>query len=116
MEWFLYKGEHWLSNVYSSCSHHKPNFKVGYPDYFMFLQKSSKIYHKYILKIYQYFFDTLRSVMNTAQKTKFSTKDFFGKCDQIRKKLGIWSYLLKKLLMENFIFCAVEKPSVQGKE
>ena len=32
---------------------------------------------------------------------KFSIKDFFSKCDQI------WSHLLKKSLMENFIFCAV---------
>ena len=31
---------------------------------------------------------------------KFSIKDFFSKCDQIRKKL-------KKSLMENFIFHAV---------
>ena len=38
---------------------------------------------------------------------KFSIKDFFCKCDQIRRKLWIWSYLLKKSLMENFIFCAV---------
>ena len=32
---------------------------------------------------------------------------FFSKCDQIRRKLWIWSYLLKKSLTENFIFCAV---------
>ena len=32
----------------------------------------------------------------TAQKTKFSIKDFFSKCYQIRRKLQIWSYLLKK--------------------
>ena len=38
---------------------------------------------------------------------KFSIKDFFSKCDQIRRKLRIWSHLLKKSLMENFIFCAV---------
>ena len=44
---------------------------------------------------------------NTAQKVKFSVKDFFSKCDQIRSFLRIWSYLLKKILMENFIFCAV---------
>ena len=43
----------------------------------------------------------------TAQKMKFSIKDFFSKCDQIRKKLQIWSHLLKKSLMGNFIFCAV---------
>ena len=44
---------------------------------------------------------------NTAQKMKFSIKDFFSKCDQIRRKLRIWSHLLKKFLMENFNFCAV---------
>ena len=43
----------------------------------------------------------------TTQKMKFSIKDFFCKCDQIRRKLRIWSHLLKKSFMENFIFCAV---------
>ena len=38
---------------------------------------------------------------------KFSMKDFFSKCDQIRSFLWIWSHLLKKPLMENFIVCAV---------
>ena len=36
----------------------------------------------------------------TAQKMKFSIKDYFSKYEQIRS-------LLKKSLMENFIFCAV---------
>ena len=44
---------------------------------------------------------------HTAQKIKFSIKDFFSKCDQIRSFLQIWSHLLKKSLMENFIYCAV---------
>ena len=39
----------------------------------------------------------------TAQKMKFSIKDLFSKCDQIHRKLRIWSQLLKKSLMENFI-------------
>ena len=33
--------------------------------------------------------------------------DFFIKCDQIRRVLQIWSHLLNKSLMENFILCAV---------
>ena len=45
---------------------------------------------------------------NTAQKMKFLIKDFSSKCDQVRKKLWIWSHLLKKTLMENFIFYAVK--------
>ena len=43
----------------------------------------------------------------TAQKMKFSIKDFFSKCDLIRSYLRIWSHLLNKFLMENFDFCAV---------
>ena len=35
---------------------------------------------------------------------KFSIRDFFSKCDQICRKLRIWSHLLKKSLTENFIF------------
>ena len=37
----------------------------------------------------------------------FSIKDFFSKCDQILRKLRIWLHLLKKSIMENFIFCAM---------
>ena len=42
--------------------------------------------------------------VNTAQKMKFSIKDFFSKCNQTHKKLRIWSHLLKKSLIENFFF------------
>ena len=48
------------------------------------------------------------SIVNTAQKIKICIKDFFSKCDQIRRELRIWSHLLKKSSMENFIFCAVK--------
>ena len=41
---------------------------------------------------------------STAEKMKFSIKDLFSKCDQIRRFLQIWSHLLKKSLMENFMF------------
>ena len=43
---------------------------------------------------------------------KFSIKEFFSIGDQIRSLLRIWSHLLKKSLMENFIFCAVKFGSV----
>ena len=46
--------------------------------------------------------------LDTAQKMKFSIKGFFSKCDQIHNFLMIWSHLLKKSIMENFIFCAVK--------
>ena len=46
----------------------------------------------------------LSTKCDTAQKIKFLIKDFFSKCDQIRGYLS--PHLLKKSLMENFIFCA----------
>ena len=52
---------------------------------------------------------TIDETSTTVQKMKFSVKDLFSKCDQIRSFLMIWSHLLKKSLMENFIFCAVHK-------
>ena len=41
---------------------------------------------------------------NTAQKMKFSSKDFSSKCDQIRSFLRIWSHLLEKSLTETSLF------------
>ena len=35
---------------------------------------------------------------------KFSIKDVISKCDQIHRKLSIWSHLPKKSLMESFVF------------
>ena len=35
---------------------------------------------------------------------KFSNKSFFSKCDQIDRKLRIWSHLLKKFLMKTSCF------------
>ena len=58
------------------------------------------MWRQYILWVF------LRMVF-TTQKLKFSIKNFFSKYDQIRKKLRVWSHLLKKPIMENFIFCAV---------
>ena len=46
---------------------------------------------------------------------KFSLKDIFNKCDQIRSFLRIWSRLLKKSLMGNFIFLCSEKSSILAK-
>ena len=51
----------------------------------------------------------------TAQKVKFFIKDFFSKCDQILRKLRIWSHLRKKSSMENFIFlCSVSYVKVKN--
>ena len=41
---------------------------------------------------------------------KFSIKNSFSKCDQIRSFLWIWSHILNKSLMENFfLFGGKEK-------
>ena len=40
----------------------------------------------------------------TAQKMKVFIKDFFSKCDQIRRKLQIWSHLLKKSSRKSSFF------------
>ena len=47
------------------------------------------------------------NLISLHKKMKFSIKDFFSKCDQIRRKLRIWLHLLKKSLMDNFTFRAV---------
>ena len=59
----------------------------------------------------------LVNATENAQKMRFSVKDFFRKCDQIRSYLWIWSHLLKNSLMKNFIFCTVrqEQPHHQSK-
>ena len=46
--------------------------------------------------------------MKNCTKMEFFIKGFFSKYDQICRNLRIWSPLLKKSLMENYIFCAVE--------
>ena len=45
----------------------------------------------------------IRSVINSLHK-----------CDQIRRKLRIWSHFLKKSLMKNFIFCVVVIVRIQS--
>ena len=40
------------------------------------------------------------------KKLKFSIKDFFSKCDQIHSFLRIWSHVLKKFLIQNFLCSA----------
>ena len=55
-------------------------------------------------QLFQQYHNWRQNSMYTAQKMKFSIKDFFSKCDKIRIFLRIWSHVLKKSLMENFIF------------
>ena len=57
--------------------------------------------HLRILRILIQFSVFLQMPINTAQKMKFSIKDFSSKCGQIRRKLRIWSHLLEKSLLKN---------------
>ena len=66
--------------------------------------KIRKLKNHVFLRVLCHFTVTIR--FSTAQKMKFSIKDFFCKCKQ-KMKLRIWSHSLKKSLMEIFIFCAV---------
>ena len=50
----------------------------------------------------------LQSGFTNHCQIQFSITDFFCKCDQIRSFLRIWFHLLKKSVMENFIFLCRE--------
>ena len=63
----------------------------------------------FILKTFKLSFT---NTFKHCTKKKFSMKDFFSKCDQIRSLFRIWSYLLKKFFMENIIFLCSEEVKV----
>ena len=87
---------------FSKCSIHFALFQEDNP---LVEREQEKCYNK-VKKILQKEIATGHE-SDTAQKMKFSIKDFFSKCDQIRRKLQICSHLLKKCLIENFVFFAV---------
>ena len=61
-----------------------------------------------LVRLFQYWMLLTRlPVYSTTQKMKFSNKDFFSKCKQVRMQLWIWSHLLNKSSVENFIVSAV---------
>ena len=73
----------------------------------------SKWYISIISMLFLNYFHKLFSVEGflfsrnfTAQKMKISIKNFFSKCGHICRKLWIWTHLLDKSLLENFLFCA----------
>ena len=47
-------------------------------------------------------------LINTAQKSKFSIRDFFSKYDQIRSFVRIWSHLTKETLNGKLHFLSCE--------
>ena len=66
----------------------------------------SNIKTHYFITFFSCFYNSQKPSF-TAQKIKFSTTDFSSKCYQIHSFLRIWSHLLKKFLVENFIFCVL---------
>ena len=91
------------------------NLKLTGSDMSVSIMRSTHSRYSYLDFLFS--FDELSIQINkgiTVQKTKFSIMDFFSKCDQIRMKLGIWSHLLKKSIMENFIFYAVNMQATLG--
>ena len=48
----------------------------------------------------------------TAQKMKFSIKDLFSKYDQIRSFRRIWSLLLKKSSVKNFMLSVFNREKI----
>ena len=68
---------------------------------------SFSFFHYFVSLLLKYHFETSKKYY-TAQKNEFLFKDFFIKCDQIRRILQIWSHLLKKSLIENFIFSYIQ--------
>ena len=64
-------------------------------------------FRSFVFRLLHYLLKKNNSCNNViAQKMKFNIKNFFSKCDQICSILRICSHLMRKSLMENFIFCA----------
>ena len=105
---FIFTTESWVKTIhclYRGCRiNWKPIFFIFFWLKFCLVKLFDFIGSCY--PFIQAYFICLR-VCQTAQKQKFSLKYYFSKCDQIRSFLRIWSHLLKKSLMKNFIFCAM---------
>ena len=83
-------------------------YKIKMPRFFKIhfhIQKNESFYQVLSSGIWT------RGIYPHCKKTKVSNKYFFSKYDQIHRKLRTCSYLLKKYLMGNFVFCAVQYTS-----
>ena len=78
-----------------------PTFGLNMESYEAFLENFTE--WMFVVTGFRRIYHTLHKKMN------FSIKDFFSKCDQICSFMWIWSHLMMKSLMENFIFCALTK-------
>ena len=81
-----------------------PNYAKTHEIKLPFLRNVST--YKLLVNIYVRFKFSLRSIIAilSLYKNEVFNEEFLSKCDQIHRKLRIWSYLLKKSFMENVIF------------
>ena len=69
------------------------------------IQHEDKAAGQQVLKVWKVVMTFIEMVLLSLHtQKKFSIRDFISKCDRIRRKLRIWSHLLKKFLIESFIF------------
>ena len=120
---YITKVEYFQKKLQCSCSdydgRHRNDFWKRSPLFFLNVTRLlyliyifivSKPFPSFGIKIYSSLYSLCTfsiKKLTLHKKTKFSIKDFYNKCDQICSFLRIWSHLLKKSLMENFLFCAV---------
>ena len=105
----------WLTKSVSDLGPKSENVVYNYSRYLAKFHDQTYIqtcFPSYVLILIM----TLKLLKLIAQTVKFFIKDFFSKCTQIRSFLRIWSHLLKKSLMGNFIFCAVNGMNFKGNE
>ena len=73
-------------------------------------KKVTRAFENFFFGRTKYIFLIFYKKKTNCTKIKFSIKNFFNRCDRIRRKLRICSHLLKKSLMENFIFAQWQNP------
>ena len=74
---------------------------------YLFLPHDVKLFFPSGCLMFSFFFKESDQNLNTgstAQKMKFSIKDFFSKCDQICSKLWIWSHLVSFFMQYIFYY------------
>ena len=91
----------WLA-ILSSQKKFQPNCKGGFHKYW-----EKKQY--YLTQFYSLRSSLVVSPFASLHKNEVSHEGFRIRISQIHSFLRIWSHLLKKSLMGNFIFCAVRE-------
>ena len=80
----------WYHNIYKHFNNNRS------------LISGSKIWKMSVIRKFPDF--KTNHAANLVHKDQCTKNEVFSKCEQIRRKLQIWSHWLKKSLMKNFIF------------